>query len=252
MLLVTLGAFMMHLATNLADDYFDQLQGTDAGESIGGSRVIQEGKITPRQILAAMIVLYIFSILIALYIVIGLKYWGLVTFIALAWFSSFFYVAPPVRYGYHGLGELSVGINMGPIMVVGTYWVIAGHVAWEPFFVSIPIGFMVAVILYYQSLPDMETDRAAHKHTLAVRFGKRYAYYALITFWGLIYLSIAALILTGYLFWPASFSVVTIPVLIKLLRIIKKTAEWSHLDRYGSYIRIMYFLNGVFILASLF
>ncbi len=41
-------------------------------------------------------------------------------------FSSYFYVAPPIRYGYHGLGELFVGINMGPVMVAGTYWVVAG------------------------------------------------------------------------------------------------------------------------------
>ena len=50
-LLVLLGSLIVHLITNLANDYFDHLVGTDAGESIGGSRVIQEGKISPRVML---------------------------------------------------------------------------------------------------------------------------------------------------------------------------------------------------------
>ncbi len=49
MMLVLAGAFMVHLATNLANDYFDHAQGSDYGQSIGGSRVIQEGKIAPRR-----------------------------------------------------------------------------------------------------------------------------------------------------------------------------------------------------------
>lgn len=252
MLLVLAGAFMMHLATNLANDYFDHVQGTDAGHSIGGSRVIQEGKIAPRQILTVVVLLYILAVLIAAYFVIGLRLWGLLPFILLAWLSSFFYVAPPVRYGYHGLGELSVGINMGPVMVVGTYWVIAGQIDWMPFLISIPIGLTVAAILYYQSLPDIESDRAAHKHTLAVRLGKHRAYYGLILFWVLIYLSIISLIAAGYLSWPAAFTLMTIPFLAKLLRIVKRTPEWVHLDRYGSYIRVMYFLTGICIMAALF
>ncbi len=190
--------------------------------------------------------------MIASYFVAGLGYWGLLPFILFAWFSSFFYVCPPIRYGYHGLGELFVAINMGPIMVAGTYWVIAGRLDWTPLLISIPIGIMVATILYYQSLPDMETDRAVHKNTLAVRLGKRNSYYGLILFWMCAYLSLIVLILTHYLSWTAGFFVITIPLLTTLLRIMKKTAEWVQLDKYGSYIRIMYFVNGICILAGLF
>lgn len=252
MLLVLLGSFMVHLATNLADDYFDHLQGTDDGQSIGGSRVIQEGKIAPRTILKVMTLLYALAFGIALYSMAVLGLWVLAPLVLLAWFGSFFYVAPPVRYGYRGLGELSVGINMGPVMVTGTYWVISGRANWAPFLISIPIGLMVAVILYYQSLPDMETDLAVHKHTLAVRLGKRRAFYGLIVFWVMIYCSIILLFLTGYLAWPALLSLLTIPLLIWLLNIITRIGDWCELDRYGKYIRILYLLNGIVILIALF
>ena len=39
---------------------------------------------------------------IALYFILGLGFWGLTPLVLLAWFGSFFYVAPPIRYGYHG------------------------------------------------------------------------------------------------------------------------------------------------------
>lgn len=252
MLVVLLGSFMIHLATNLADDYFDHVQGSDDGLSIGGSRVIQEGKIAPRTILMVVIALYALAFGIALCSIAVLGLWGLMPLVLLAWFGSYFYVAPPIRYGYRGLGELSVGINMGPVMVVGTYWVISGRVDWTPFFISIPIGLMVAVILYYQSLPDMETDLAAHKYTVAVRLGKRRAFHGLILFWVAIYLSIIALVLAGSLAWPALLSLLTTPLLIWLLHIMKATPDWIELDRYGRYIRLLYLLNGLAILAALF
>lgn len=251
MLLVLLGSLIVHLATNLADDYFDHLQGTDDGLSIGGSRVIQEGKIAPRTILRVVILLYALAFGIALGSMAVLGLWGLTPLVLLAWFGSFFYVAPPVRYGYLGLGELSVGINMGPVMVVGTYWVISGSVDWAPFLISIPIGLMVAVILYYQSLPDMESDLAVHKYTLAVRLGKRRAFYGLIVFWVMIYSSIIGLVLTGYLTWPALLSLLTIPLLFWLLNIMTRIGDWVELDRYGKYIRILYLLNGIVILIAL-
>lgn len=251
MLLVLLGSFMVHLATNLADDYFDHLQGTDDGLSIGGSRVIQEGKIAPRTILKVVILLYALAFGIALCTMAVLGLWGLTPLVLLAWFGSFFYVAPPVRYGYLGLGELSVGINMGPVMVVGTYWVISGRVDWAPFLISIPIGLMVAVILYYQSLPDMETDLAVHKYTVAVRLGRRRAFYGLIVFWVMIYSSIVGLVRAGYLTWPALLSLLTIPLLVRLLNIMTGIGDWVELDRYGKYIRILYLLNGIVILIAL-
>ena len=86
MLLVLLGSFMVHLATNLADDYFDHLQGTDDGLSIGGSRVIQEGKIAPRTILKVVILLYALAFGIALSTMAALDLWGLTPFVLLAWF----------------------------------------------------------------------------------------------------------------------------------------------------------------------
>lgn len=250
-LLVLLGSLIVHLITNLANDYFDHLVGTDAGESIGGSRVIQEGKISPRVMLKVIIGLYAIAFFIAYIIVFHFRLHLLAIPILFSAFSSYFYVAPPIRYGYHGLGELFVGINMGPIMVAGTYWVVAGTPALEPLLVSIPVGIMVASILYYQSLPDMRTDEASGKMTLAVRLGRKGAFRGLIIFFILIYASILSLILMGLLSPWALASIISVLLVVKLIRIVLRTDNWVLLDLHGKYVRMVYFISGLSIIAGI-
>ncbi len=250
-LLVFLGSLMVHLLTNLANDYFDHLVGTDANQAIGGSRVIQEGKIAPGTMFRVIIGLSILAFAIACIIIVGFKLYLLAIPIFFAAFSSYFYVAPPIRYGYHGLGELFVGINMGPIMVVGTYWVITGHPDWIPLFISVPVGLMVASILYYQSLPDMKTDETARKYTLAVRLGRKGAFWGLIFFFMLIYLSISLLIAHGLLSWYSLAFLMSVPLAVRLIRIIITTEDWVLLDQYGKYVRLVYFVCGLAIIAGL-
>ncbi|SEM12194.1 1,4-dihydroxy-2-naphthoate prenyltransferase [Syntrophus gentianae] len=250
--LVLFASFLVHFATNISNDYFDHMQGTDAGESIGGSRVLQEGKITVTELGQAIVLLYTVAALTGFYLVWTLKLWAILPLMALAFFSSLFYVAPPVKYGYHGLGEFFVAINMGPVMVMGSNWVILGRVDWTALPVSFPIGLMVALILYYQSLPDMETDRAVGKRTLAVRLGKSGARIFLVSFWIAIYTSIALLTLTGCFSRIAWYTLLTLPIPIKVWRLVVSTHDWVELDSYGKYIRIFYFVNGLILIAALF
>lgn len=248
--LVNLAAFAVHMATNLVNDYFDHLQGADAGKSIGGSRVIQEGMISLTALRNAILFLYSVGAAVGFYLIGTLNLWAMFPMLLFSLFSSIFYVAPPIRYGYHGLGELLVGINMGPIMVAGTYWVFSGRLDWNPLWVSVPIALMVASILYYQSLPDMETDRAVGKKTLAVRLGPNGAFVGLIVLWGLIYLSNLLLTLTGTLSWIGFLSLLTLPVFLKLINRMRKTSNRVELDRHGKYVRILYFLNGGILIAA--
>jgi 1,4-dihydroxy-2-naphthoate polyprenyltransferase len=251
-LLVIVACFLVHLATNIANDYFDHLKGTDSGESIGGSRVIQEGKISPNALLRAIILCYSLACAIAFYLMITLDLFILFPVALFSFFSSLFYVAPPVRYGYHALGELFVGINMGPIMVSGTHWVMAGQLSLASFCVSIPIGLMVAAILFYQSLPDMKTDRLAGKTTLALKLGRDGSLAGLVVFFLLTYAAITVLVVEGYLSWAALGSVVSIPLAVKIVRLLARTDDWLLLDQHGKYVRIFYFVNGCAIIGGLF
>ena len=249
--LILFASFLVHFATNIANDYFDHVQGTDAGDSIGGSRVLQQGKITLPELRNAIILLCTVAAVIGLGLTLAYKIWAILPLMAIAAFSSIFYVAPPIRYGYRGLGEVFVGINMGPVMVLGCSWVLLGCVDWTALPVSIPIGLMVSHILYYQSIPDIDTDEQAGKRTLAVRLGKKKALAGLWVYWIIIYVSIVALIINGYVSPLAWYTFLTSPLLIRLWLLTRKIKDWPELDNYGKYIRIFYFINGLIIIFSL-
>jgi 1,4-dihydroxy-2-naphthoate octaprenyltransferase len=249
-ILINLGAFMVHLATNLADDLFDYILGADAGESIGGSRVIQQGKITPFQIGWALIILYAASFIIAAVLVRLSGQNILWLFVAVAGFSSLFYVAPPIKYGYRGLGELMVFLNMGIIMVGGAYLVLAETWRWAVVWYSLPVGLMVAGILYYQSLPDIETDRQVGKYTLAVRLGKKGSAIGFRLNWLAVYLSMIGLWIGGLAAWPVLGCVLTLPWFTRASRLIRTTEDWVELDRHGHLVRKLYLINGILLIIG--
>jgi 1,4-dihydroxy-2-naphthoate octaprenyltransferase len=91
----------------------------------------------------------------------------------------------PLPFGYLGLGELGVFVFFGVVAVCGTYFVQAGGVPFVVFAASLAVGALASAILVVNNLRDVDTDRAAGKRTLAVRFGRRVArveYAALIAF----------------------------------------------------------------------
>lgn len=250
-LLVNLFCFTVHLATNLTNDYFDHQMGTDAGKALGGSRALQEGRLTLRELRNALLFLYSFAAAGALGYLVSTGRWGLLPLVVVALFSAFFYTAPPVRYGYRGLGEVAVGLNMGVVMTVGTHWIMRGSPSWQAFFVSLPIAILVASILYFQSIPDMETDAAVGKRTLTVRLGRRRAVTGLWLQYAAAWLIIAALVLFGVLSPWALLSLLTLPLLFRLLRLFTAVRDWQELDRHGGIVRRLYLANGLLIILGI-
>jgi 1,4-dihydroxy-2-naphthoate octaprenyltransferase len=252
---LVLGAsFMVHAATNMANDLFDHLQGVDAGAGIGGSRVIQEGKISPRALSLVVAVFYGLALAAAFVIVRfsgrPVLMWSLIVFAAL---SSFFYVAPPIRYGHRALGEVMVFLNMGLIMTVGTFLALAdGHWDKRVAALALPVAFMVADILYFQSLPEMELDRAAGKLTLAGWLGPERAILAQALWWPTVWLIMVILWLAGLAAWPALLGLLTLPLHLAAMKALRAAAEtdWVSLDGRGHLIRKLYLLNSLALIAA--
>jgi 1,4-dihydroxy-2-naphthoate octaprenyltransferase len=190
------GAVGVHFATNVANDYYDHLQGVDEGGASSGSRVIQEGKLLPEELKRCFLIAYGVCILIGIPIILSCG-WPVLLFGLAGLFVSFFYVGPPLRLEYHGWGEAAVGIGMGPLIVLGSYYVQTGHVGFPQFFISLPIGVLVAGILYVQSLPDLDHDRRHGKVTLLARLGARRAAWGVGVMWLVAYLLTAAVLFTG-------------------------------------------------------
>ena len=173
--------------------------------------------------------------------------WGPVVF---AIFSAIFYVAPPIRYGCRGYGELFVCLNMGFVMVIGSYAVMAKGFSVQSLAFALPVGLMVAGILYYQSLPEIETDLAAGKRTLANILGKSKAELVFRLWWPAVWVLMANLWACGLVGWPVFLGLLTFPLYWRACRLIRNAVDWLELDRHGHLVRKLYLINGACLIAA--
>jgi 1,4-dihydroxy-2-naphthoate octaprenyltransferase len=177
-ILTVIGASFVQLGLNVANDVFDTAQGADDANVTptkfsGGSRVIQYGLVSFRQMAGLATIFYVAAGLIGLLLLAlrgspALLVIGVVGFIV-----SIGYTAPPLKFVYRGLGEIAVALGFGPLMLLGAYVVqTRGALSWEPVVASLPIALLVALILYVNEIPDRRGDARAGKRTLPVRLAK--------------------------------------------------------------------------------
>ena len=181
-----LGALLIQVGANLANDYYDAQHGVDTSNRTGFTRVTHQGLIAPAAVKRAMWLSFAAAIGVGTYLV----YVGGVPIVIIGLLSVLFgvaYAGGPAPFGSYGLGDLFVFVFFGLIAVVGTYYVQAVDRLVEPFPLWIPpetivleaviagvaIGALTTAILVVNNLRDIETDRAAGKRTLAVFIGVR-------------------------------------------------------------------------------
>ena len=202
--LTILGGSLLHIGTNTSNDYFDHLSGTDninynySNKGLnGGSRGIQMGLITPTGVRNLTIVVFTLSVLVGIPLIqkagMQVLWLGLIGFL-----SGLFYTAPPFRFSSRkGLGELLIGLNFGPLMVAGSTLVQTGQLLPEAFLAGIPLGFLIAAVVYINEFPDHDSDKVTGKNTLIVVFGPEKARIGYVALVSGAFLSIVLLVLNG-------------------------------------------------------
>jgi 1,4-dihydroxy-2-naphthoate octaprenyltransferase len=182
------GALLIQIGTNFANDYYDAVKGADTDEREGFTRVTAGGLIEPERVKWAMIGTYSLAVLVGFYLVaiggLPILVVGLSSIVA-----GILYTGGPYPYGYRGLGDLFVFVYFGVVAVTGTYYVQAvanmadlglfpmglpaGSVPIDAVVASLPAAGLSTCILVVNNVRDIETDRAAGKRTLAVMLGYR-------------------------------------------------------------------------------
>jgi 1,4-dihydroxy-2-naphthoate polyprenyltransferase len=193
-----LGALLLQIGANLANDVFDYYRGADAQERLGPLRVTTAGLLRPGQVLVGMWIVFGLAALLGAYL--ALEAGWPVLLIGLACIlAALAYTGGPFPFGYYGLGDLVVFIFFGPVAVCGTYFVQALQLSRLAVICSLPMGFLITAILVVNNLRDIATDRAAGKQTLAVRLGVNGARWEYTLCLGLAYLAPLIFILLGRL-----------------------------------------------------
>ena len=163
-------ALLLQIGSNVANDVYDFERGADTSERHGPLRVTQAKLLTPGQVKRGMWVIFGLAALFGLYLAF-LRGWPVIIIGLAAIISAIAYTGGPFPLGYYGLGDLFVFIFFGIAAVAGTYYVQVGSVNAAAWWMSVPIGLIVTAILVVNNLRDLEHDRAAGKHTLAVMMG---------------------------------------------------------------------------------
>jgi 1,4-dihydroxy-2-naphthoate octaprenyltransferase len=151
-----------------------------------------------------------------------LKGAGLLWFILVGAIASFFYTAGPIKYKYLALGELSVFLMWGPVIVGGTYFVQRGSLSLDAVLISVPFGLLVALVLLANNLRDIDYDRSAGIATLGTLLGQqktRVLYQGLIL---LAYLATALLIALKILSPWGLLVFFSAPVAFRLIRTLQR------------------------------
>ena len=165
------GALLIQVATNLANDYFDFVRGTDTSERVGPVRVTQAGLLSPSAVLGGMLAVICVAVVVGLYLVV-VGGWPILVVGVVSLLLAVAYTGGPYPLAYHGLGDVFVFVFFGLVAVTGTYWVQARALVPDAFLGGAGVGALSTAILVVNNLRDRETDARAGKRTLAVRIGR--------------------------------------------------------------------------------
>lgn len=172
-LFTLLTALGIQIGTNMANDYYDFLKGSDTASRKGPLRVMQAGLVNIPTMKKALILVFGATALSGTYLI-----WQggviIALLVALSLLLAVVYTGGPFPLAYLGLAELFVFPFFGPIAVAGAYYLQTGFVTLDALIAGIVPGAISCAVVIMNNLRDIDEDRLAKKRTLIVRFGKRF------------------------------------------------------------------------------
>jgi 1,4-dihydroxy-2-naphthoate octaprenyltransferase len=224
------GALLLQVGTNFANDYYDAVRGADTDDREGFTRVTAGGLIEPAQVKRAMYATFALAILLGTYLVwVGGPAIVVVGLTSVA--AGIAYTGGPAPYGYRGLGDLFVFVYFGLVAVTGTHYVqataaVLGVPALSAPVELVPLAAVVAAlpaaglstcILVVNNVRDRETDAAAGKRTLAVILGYAGSRAEFMLLLGMAYVVPVVFAATGYRL-AVLLPLATLPLAVSLSR----------------------------------
>ena len=212
------GVVLAVVGVEAFNEYFDSRMGTD--------RVFNPDDLPPMTDLVLWLGIAAFAGALAVGVYLTLRGgWPILAFALLGGAAAIFYVAPPIRWAYRGLGELVIALSYGPWMVLGSLYLHTRELSWAALAVSLVPGCLIMGLAVVNAIPDFHQDRLVGKRNLVVRLGRRRA----VT----LYLGLAAAglaivplgVVAGIFPWPCLAALLAVPLLLESGRIARTTYE---------------------------
>jgi 1,4-dihydroxy-2-naphthoate octaprenyltransferase len=218
------GIIVFHAAANLFNDYYDTLYGIDQEDSPTTkyrAQPIVSGLLTPRQVLAEAVILFVITFAIGMATA-AVRSWHVLWIGMIGLATSYFYTAGPVKFKYRAFGEFAVFMMWGPLMIEGAYAVQCQALSLKALYISIPFGVLVALVLFANNMRDIAYDSRRQVKTISILLGEHRSYFL---FAGLIvfaYLFVVGMMAAGIISLWGLLIFLSVPKAFSLLKVFRK------------------------------
>jgi 1,4-dihydroxy-2-naphthoate polyprenyltransferase len=212
-----LGALLLHIGTNVVNEIYDVRKGIDSITSPRASHALLKGRLTEREAFLLAGLACAGAAAIGLWLILA-RGWPVAAFGLLGLVGGVGYTAPPFQYKYRALGLPLVFLLMGPLMVVGAYYVITGAFGWSALVASLPVGLLVGAILHGNEWRDISDDARAGIRTFSILAGRRAAHAGYLSLVVGAYIALALAVAFGTLPPLGLLAMLSLPLLVRAIR----------------------------------
>ena len=178
---------MLAVFINELEDFAADVQNKAYGPFNGGSRVLVNNELTPRQMAKGMYWqvagIAVFSGLSIFYA--GANALPLYVAIVATLFLAVGYTMRPIKFSYRTLGEITVALSHSFAVILIAFLAQGGSPHSPlPWLLGLPLFVSILPSITLGNVPDQKADKQVGKKTFAVRFGLNHAaLFALVTTW---------------------------------------------------------------------
>ena len=223
-ILVLIGSVLVQGGANLTDEYADHDVDTAQHKVQAPYKVIARGLLTPAAVLRGALTCFGLAALIGVYLVTQTG-WPVAVVCLASVGVAYCYSAGPLPLGNVALGEPLVFIFMGPVMVLGSFYVQTQTLTWPAVWLSLPVACLVTAILVANNLRDADEDRLSGKTTLVHLWGRQLVVLLYFTLFLIAFASVAVLVLTGLGFWLWLAPFLVLPQAVTVARKVWQSTE---------------------------
>ncbi len=212
-----IAAVLLHVGTNITNEIYDVRKGIDSITSPRASHALLKGRLSEHEAFALAATAFAGSMAIGIWLVVE-RGWPVAVLGVLGLVGGLGYTAPPLEYKFHALGPPLVFLLMGPLMVVGSYYVSSGTFTWAALVASVPVGLLVTAILHGNEWRDVSEDARAGISTMSIRAGRHFAHELYLALVIGAYLVLALAVAVGALPPLSLLAMLSLPLLVRAVR----------------------------------
>jgi 1,4-dihydroxy-2-naphthoate octaprenyltransferase len=214
--LVLAGAVLLQVGTNVINEIYDVRKGVDAITSPRASQALLTGRVREREAFVLAGSAFLVASLVGIVLIL-IRGWPLAVVGVIGLIAGWGYTAPPLQYKYRAAGPPLVFLLMGPLMILGAYFTITGHLVVAAWAASVPIGLLVTAILHGNEWRDIGEDARAGISTISIRAGRHFAHHLYVSLLVGAFVTLGLAVAVGLLPRLSLLALLSLPLLVRAL-----------------------------------